>query len=291
MRTRDSWQPLSARIRGLIDAGQFGAHLLGSQDGSRVVKAFAEHARAILSDLEAFANSLENISTQKSTEAYARQAIDRVKQEAYPLLNGGDHTLELRRINVRTALVLLAALEGEVTYLLQDSQEGIRSLTERAFEHLNRTIVVDSSFCERWEAAYQRNEPACEALGGVHLLSHGIWAFKAQGPKGETDLVYQEPPTDIARIKRSSDGLVLTEWKRLKCGDDPSELFDSARKQAELYVGGVLGGMELRKYRYAVLVTQNAVTIPADHEIGEVIYRHINIVINPTVPSKQAKKT
>ena len=93
----------------------------------------------------------------------------------------------------------------------------------------------------------------------------------------------------MGRIKRSSDGLVLTEWKRLGKSGDPSKLFELARKQAELYVGGVLGGMELRKYRYAVLVTQNAVAIPNDHEIGDVIYRHINVVVDPEVPSKAAR--
>jgi hypothetical protein len=150
MRTEDSWQPLSARIRGLIDAGQFGAHLLGSHDSSRVVKAFADHARAILSDLVAFANSLEKDESLKTADGQTCQAIDRVKNEVYPLLTGDDGTLDLRRINVRTGLVLLAALEGEVTYILRnDGQEVIRSLTERAFEHLNRTIVVDSSFHER----------------------------------------------------------------------------------------------------------------------------------------------
>ena len=111
------------------------------------------------------------------------------------------------------------------------------SLTERAFEHLNRSIVVDSGLRQRWQAAHDRNEPACEALGGVHLLSHGIWAFKAKGPKAETDLVYQEPPTDIGRIKRSSDGLVLTEWKRFRTGDDPARLFETARKAGETIRG------------------------------------------------------
>jgi hypothetical protein len=290
MRTHDSWQPLSARIRGLTEAGQFAANLFGSHDSSRVIGALADHGKAIFSDLINFADSLEKGESLKNADAYAREAIDRVKKEAYPLLtDDGNGNTDMRRINVRTALVLLAALEGEVTYILRDGQEGIRSLTERAFEHLNRTIVVDEGVRAKWKDAYERHETACEALGGVHLLSHGIWAFKAKGPKAETDLVYQEPPTDIGRIKRSSDGLVLTEWKRLTINDDPAKLFESARKQAELYVGGVLGGMELRKYRYAVLVTQNAVSIPTDLEIGDVIYRHINVVVEPTVPSKQTQ--
>ena len=65
--------------------------------------------------------------------------------------------------NVKASLVLLAALEGEVTYILRDDQEGIRSLTERAFEHLNRTIAVDSGFRERWKTAYADSERQCEA--------------------------------------------------------------------------------------------------------------------------------
>jgi hypothetical protein len=290
MRTHDSWQPLSARIQGLTNAGQFAANLFGhSGDSSRVIEAFAEHAKSILSDLLAFAKSLEKGESLKNADGYAREAIDRVSKEVYPLLNDKSNTTDMRRVHVRTSLVILSALEGEITYILRNGQEGIRSLTERAFEHLNRTIVVDIDFRAKWKAAYDHHETKCEALGGVHLLSHGIWAFKASGPSAATDLVYQEPPNDIGRIKRSSDGLVLTEWKRLKKNDDPAKLFESARKQAELYAGGLLGGMELRKYRYAVLVTQNAVTLKLGMLFIAISMLPLNQWLRPSKPNEFSK--
>src|ERR1700733_3712221 len=165
MENHDVWEPLSARIRALVDTGRFAANIFGNYNDNRVMNAFGNHAKAILSDLNALANSMEEEQSLKGAEASARTAITRVSNEVTPLLYETGNTGDLWKINVRASLVLLAALEGEVTYILRDSQEGIRSLTERAFEHLNRTIVVDSSFRERWQAAYQHNEPACEALG------------------------------------------------------------------------------------------------------------------------------
>jgi hypothetical protein len=37
--------------------------------------------------------------------------------------------------------VTIAALEGEISYLLRDSEEANRSRAERAFEHLNQSNV------------------------------------------------------------------------------------------------------------------------------------------------------
>jgi hypothetical protein len=277
----EAWTALAARIRGLIDASHLAAELFTkSNDSLGVMVDLGNHASAILSDLLAFSKSLDE------SEKDAKAAIHRVASKIGPILMDHNSTSDMRQIYVRTSIVALAALEGEISYLLRDSQESIRSRVERAFEHLNRLIVVDDDVREKWGAAYGKNEVACEKLGAVQLLSHGIWAFKVDAIKGRTDLVYQEP-LDIAGVKRAGEGLVLTEWKKHSGGDDPGNLFKAARDQAQRYAEGVLRGTELTHYRYAVLVSQHEIKVPGDFQEGQVVYRHINIAVEPRTPSRQ----
>ena len=129
-------------------------------------------------------------------------------------------------------------------------------------------------------------EVACEKLGAVQLLLHGIWAFKVDARKARTDLVFEEAPSDLAVIQRSADGLVLTEWK--KAADDTlaPKLFEEARRQAASYAQGLLAATELTAYRYAIVVSRQQVTSPEDVREQGVVYRHINIAVAPLVPSR-----
>jgi hypothetical protein len=288
MGTRDYWQPLSARIRSLSEAGQFAASLFrNSGEAGRTTVELEAHLAAIREDLLHFANALPKASNPNNSDEYARQAINRVSEAIRPLLQNGNATTDMRSMNVRTSLVLVAALEGEISYILRDSQETIRSRTERAFAHLNRSIMVDEDFRRRWVTAHATNEGACEKLGAIHLLLHGIWAFKAGKVGGETDLIYEEPLTEIAGIERISDGLVLTEWKLHRGNGDADNLFTDARNQAELYKSGTLGGTELTRYRYAVVVSKKEINVPGDYVVAECTYRHINIPVTPRTPSKR----
>ena len=54
---------------------------------------------------------------------------------------------------------------------------------------------------------------------------------------------------------------------------EANKRFEEARSQASQYAQGVLLGNELSAYRYAVVV-------------GGVIYRHINIAVEPRIPSR-----
>ena len=81
---------------------------------------------------------------------------------------------------------------------------------------------------------------------------------------------------------------MLTEWK-LDHGDGVAA-FTTARTQAELYRQGVLAGIEMTRYRYAVVVSKHPVSTPADMLIGNVTYRHINVVVDPQLPSREARK-
>jgi hypothetical protein len=280
---RETWVALSARIRGLQDASQLAARLLSSNNDSvGVIIDLGNHASAILSDLIAFKGSLGR------EDRFTIEAIERVASKVEPFLVDKNSSTEIRQILIRSALVMIIALEGEVSYLLRDREEALRHRSERAFIHLNRSIMADSRVRGSWELAYKDGEVACEKLGAVHLLAHGIWAFKVDGVAGgRTDLVFQDTLTDMTDVHRSGDGLVLTEWKKHSGRQDPGKLFNDARQQAMRYSAGVLAGAELTRYRYAIVVSENHVNIPDDVEVKGCVFRHINVVVSPKTPSKQ----
>jgi hypothetical protein len=193
----------------------------------------------------------------------------------------------------RGALVALAAFEAEITFLLAGRQEQIRARTERALLHLQRILAVDLDVSAKWKEAFNTREDACERLGSVHFLSHGIYAFKVDAVGAITDLVYPEPPPD-ALLAQAVEGMVLTEWKVAKDAKSAITAVRVARKQADLYSQGALAGLELRSHRYIIVVTPKELpfgTLGSDDRTASgVIYRHVNIVIEPEVPSKVARR-
>lgn len=88
---------------------------------------------------------------------------------------------------------MLRRFRADFNYLTSDLEGVVVRRTARAFVHLQRSIVVDSDLQKRWIEAYQQHETVCEKLGAVHLLLHGIWAFKAHSAGERTDLVLGEP--------------------------------------------------------------------------------------------------
>ena len=190
----------------------------------------------------------------------------------------------------RGALVGLAALEAEVSFMLFGRDEIIRSRSERAFIHLQRTLAVDSDTQSKWRIAFDKGETECEKLGSIHLLGFGIYAFKVNAEGARTDLVYPEPRDDVL-MSRAVEGFILTEWK-LVTPKNLSAKLREARDQTERYEEGALAGIELRAYRYLVMVSLSEVwPMPPDEttESG-VTYRHINIAIEPVTPSKAARR-
>jgi hypothetical protein len=189
---------------------------------------------------------------------------------------------------LQQVLVELRAFESEMTYLLTDTQQRIRSIAERAFQHLRRLIVVDSDVQRKWKAAFERGEVGCERLGATHLLWHGIFAFKVDAAGARTDLVYGEGISEDA--PGYVQAIVLTEWKVAR--DEkvaPTKLVE-ARSQVDAYAAGPLAAIELRNIRYLVLVTERDVKLPPDETRGSVTYRHINIPVKPDIPSVAARR-
>ncbi|KAF0220553.1 MAG: hypothetical protein FD174_1207 [Geobacteraceae bacterium] len=186
----------------------------------------------------------------------------------------------------------LQKFRSDFNYLTSDLEGTAVRLTARAFIHLQRSIVADDSIREKWKAALAQNEMACEKLGAVHLLQHGIWSFKVDSIGERTDLVLGEPLRDKAleEVYLSAEGLVLTEWKTATQSNS-KQRYQEAFGQAERYARGSLAAIELKGYRYLVIVSTGFLNdVPNDFEKDGIIYRYINIAVDPSSPSTQARK-
>lgn len=278
----DQWTALAGRIRGLMQAGQLHAHFLNVRGSDSYGR--GRHLRgqcaSVLDALEAFRASFQALLPPAATTALENF----VKQNAPLVRNPIDHHPDLIQESAWAALVMLAALETEISFILSDVQQFVRSRSESAFAHLQRSIVADPEIRSKWQQAFAAGEVACEKLGAAHLLLHGIWAFKVNAAGERTDLVFEEPVSAGAE-PQYADGLVLTEWKIAKDGD-PAEQFRAARLQAHRYAQGSLAGNELTTYRYAVVASSNHLTTPADLVENGIVYRHINIAVDPKPPSR-----
>ena len=283
MHYRDQWKIIASRIQGLMRATELHARFLAvrSSDSYGRTKNLREQGAQILSELSEFADRFRDTLPP----AAVSRIEDFIKEKA-PLLRATDGSPDTREELAWAGLVMLGAFETEVSFLLADQQQFIRSRSEVAFAHLQRSIVVDEAFRKKWQEAFAAGETACEGLGAVHLLSHGIWAFKVNAAGERTDLVYAEPLTDFVTGHRYADGLVLTEWKKAATAKEAARKFEEARDQARRYAQGVLAGNELTSHRYAVVVSGQQVDVPDDLDQGGIVYRHVAIAVEPKPPSK-----
>lgn len=276
---RDQWGAVAARIEGLLAAGHFFVQTLrvNSEDQYGVSTHLGNQARDIASSIEVYFKA-----HQAALPPFAAASISRFLADLKPKID----TTDVSGLNaLKLKLTSLAWLRAEVDYHLSDFTALARRRSERAFTHLQQTIAADPAHRQRWQAAFKEGEVACECLGGAHLLLHGIYAFKVHGAGARTDLVFNEPLDDVTKVQQVAEALVLTEWKLVSSTQAVAGAAASARRQAELYAGGVLGGLELADYRYVVVVTQDRVPMPEDAAGSRATYRHVNIAVAPSVPS------
>jgi len=281
---QNEWKALSNRIRGLTEALHLHAAILAvnSNDSFSVASKLLEHVAKIGHELRAFRDALGDILPQQ-----AQDAVRTILSQWPEFISGMrvSETPNMRRERIWASVVMLSAFEAEMTFALSGNQEAVLARSERAFSHLQRSIIVDPKVGAEWKAAFKKGEVACEKLGAVHLLLHGIYAFKAHADGGRTDLVFQEPIERFEGELRFAEGLVLTEWK-IVTRDNVGSQCEQARSQAAKYAQGVLGGTELKSYRYIVGVSSDHVHFPQDVNESGVIYRHKNIAVAPKVPSR-----
>jgi hypothetical protein len=279
----EQWQAIAAHIRGLARAGELHARYLGVRDSDSFGRGqrLSAQAKRIVTTIRDYRGSSDTLPI-----AIAR-CIDALLADAGGVIEG-QQGKSLEEHALWHGLVLLSALEAEVSYLLSDTQELLRSRSELAFTHLQRLLVVDDDVRKKWWMALEAGELRCEQLGSAHLLWHGIWAFKINAAGARTDLVFPEP-LDVS-MSRSALGLVLTEWK-VADAKSAAQQFGIARDQGNLYARGPLASTELRAYRYAVVVSQEGVEVPYDVRVGSTVWRHINIAVAPQRPSRAARRT
>ncbi len=277
-----AWVAIAGRLEGIERTATIYAGFLGNSSSKAMPGADELIFTSCLSTWDAIK------ALRETFDGLLPENVDRAIQQ-FGLQNEVDFTATRDGtdfIAKRVFVMKLMILAGEITHGMYDHSEQIRSTAELAFRHLQQLIVVDQDVRRKWQAALATGgETECEKLGGVHLLWHGIQAFKVHGDGGRTDLVFAEPigAADTVGIQ----GLVLTEWKKGTTSNATAR-YAAAKRQAYLYSAGVLGGVELRRYRFLVLVSEKAIRPPSDVVEGAVTYRHINIAVDPDTPSKAA---
>jgi hypothetical protein len=273
---KTEWNAISARLNSVAESYKIAATC-------RTYGSVHETLHQQLLDTFATASNLFKIHHNSLPQA----ATNRFKEIETKInsLSGGssiDH--------VGSRLTLLAAFHAELQWLLHDPTQRLANITERAFLHLSRLIVADPDVASKWKNAFADGEVRCEKLGGAHLIHHGIWAFKTDAAGGRSDLVMGNRWDE--GLSPAVEGLVLTEWKLVRDPQKASDVANEAMNQARTYSTGILAGIELASTRYIVLVSKKNLMPPQPDVIsGNHLYRHINIIVDPSSPSIAAKAT
>ncbi|MBX5180321.1 hypothetical protein HJB77_29410 [Rhizobium lentis] len=193
----ERWTALSARIKGFVNSVELLTREPNLLEGS-AKDVLLQAARQIISTIG------DTVATDRGQLG---TVLARFTLPSIPA-NG----------NVMSSVVVQAAIQlnslvSEVDFSLEDREEPIRLTTERALRHLQWQIAAEPDVKTKWSNAFTDGEVACERLGAVHLLWHGICSFKAKSDGAATDLVLGEPISPD--IVRAVQGLVLTEWKKV----------------------------------------------------------------------------
>ena len=274
MTWQEEWRSISARIEGYQAAAQLFFAIASERGDYYGVSnlTFIRNARNLKQKINEFINSYSSELPSGAAET-AKTFIQNFNAKRYSGIDG-----------VQAASCFLAEFKSEFEFSIAGSVEYAKSLVKRAFIHLQRIIVADHDVRNKWIHAFRSGETACERLGAVHLLSHGLWAFKANAPGERTDLILGKP-VNLSDVKESSSILVLTEWKIASNQSSLEIAATDARRQAGRYAMGILAGFELETCRFIVLVSEKNLQPPQDVVDGNVTYRHINIAVDPDAPS------
>jgi hypothetical protein len=280
LRWLSKWRALAARIDGLGRGAElFAATRYGSSDP------LAIQGRALMPEMARVRDELVALAKDHGSELppAARGALERFM--AGPLFG----VMEAEQYGV-SLVVPWVILRSEFEYLIRDHQQEARSQAELAFEHLRRLIAVDTDVRAKWQAAIVEREERCERLGAVHLLSHGIWAFKVKAVGESTDLVFGDRIEEHAtEVQRTARALVATEWKIVRSATEVEQKASEARKQLKLYERGALTDLTLTSTRFVVLVSAKGIVAPSDFVEDDVTYRHVLVEVDPESPSKAAR--
>jgi hypothetical protein len=276
---KTEWEPLSKRIAGIVDASTFFFRCRES-DAAFSTNVLTE---ACIDTAEA----VKRLSRYRS--AMAGHAIDAL--ERFTKRWSETESLGMTGFPaVMAYTTILASFRPVLDHHFADYSTVVRSRVARAFLHLQRSLVADEAVRGKWLKAFAQEELACEKLGAVHLLSHGIYAFKASTTGGRTDLILGQNLVVDEAILAGADGLVLTEWKLVRDKNEAESKRMEAMAQTKLYTDGPIAGFELTTERYLVLVSKNEFDVTPTEQDGGTLFKTISIILAPDVPSRVARK-
>jgi hypothetical protein len=138
----ETWRAIADRIQGLVEAA--GLHKSYPQDSFGRVRNLRSNIYSVLSDLHSFRERF-----QHALPPGAIVAIDNLTKATADLrsmASGQVGPPEVRDEAVFTILFQLSTFTTEMASILADVQWPLRALAERAFQHLQRLIVVDEQF-------------------------------------------------------------------------------------------------------------------------------------------------
>lgn len=295
---REVWNNLAVRIQGMEAAILGFARTvdyvsIGQNPTADVQDKYQINAQVLVPSLKECYRDIIEFREQYREEfpAPALTCLERFEGVAKQALGDGATTGR----NQIQSIIAFVALRTELNFYLFDRDAQMRKLVERAFLHLKRRIIVEADFAKQWQEAYNAKaidgrslgETACEKLGAIQLLQHGIWAFKAHSERERTDLVLGIP-IDEGEAMKSADTLVLTEWKKVNdkaSQKDVDKAVEDGIKQAKIYTGSSLAGFEIHTAKYIPIVSWDRVLVNDCADSG-ILYRVINIPVCPSEPSK-----
>lgn len=284
MNFKSDWDGISARIKDLLNFGDLyyrfteptGSDYYGISN-NRVIPL----ARDIVEDVSSLLAKYPGVIPPNGKKAGAKLILE----------FQNDLRSAAGIAGVQGVLFSLSLFRTEFERCLPAAEIEERSLVNKAFIHLQRSLVVDEDLKARWQEAFKGTKNAeteCEKLGAVHLLGHGIWAFKAHAAGERTDLIMNEP-VKADEVGATGTVMALTEWKIARDATAVQKKVEEAFSQAQAYKRGVLGGLELKSECYLIIVTEDRAKMPVPTVESGVTYKPINIAVNPSSPSKAAR--
>ena len=207
-----AWDAIGVRIRGLGSScdSLYASMASYSDDSGVITRYLIPEANACFELVKTF---LEKYRSQLPGEVTGQIRAFVTEREALFESGVAGGGLDIRLVALRPRVGALQTVSEAVAHGLSDPVAYLETVANRAFLHLQRRIVVETGFRAQWESAYESGEVNLEQLG-VHLLWHGVWAFKANATGARTDLVMGDVIDNPVPIQRAGCGLVLTEWKR-----------------------------------------------------------------------------
>lgn len=287
------WNILSKRILGFLKVIEFSYNSFNKNpDGNSTAnQRIINNGKSIFESLTTFQENYEN-TLPKNVNDEIRCFLE--QEGSY--FKGEDLSATLKNERVAMFAIIFSLLESKISYYMKNNQVYIHKAVEIAFSHLQRMLEVDKEMQEKWSSA--KGEINFEMFGALHLLSHKIYAFKADSKTQKTDLIFQsldertKHEEEIQRLKDSVEGLVLTEWKVVNSQNELENQINIAKNQASIYSTESLSSLELASCRYLIMVSEKHLVIPKrfqEFTENAILYRVVNIVYRPNSPSKRAK--